>query len=75
MLRRLPRLRDDTVTPEQAFGGTFHINETFSQLDTAYTRAEHGVVPDPLPCEIYCHSLADPSILSDRAARHPVRRR
>ena len=65
MLRRLPRLRDDSVTPEQAFGGTFHINETFSQLDTAYTRAEHGVVPDPLPCEIYCHSLADPSILSD----------
>jgi phytoene dehydrogenase-like protein len=66
MLRRLPRLRDDSVTPEQAFGGTFHINETFSQLDTAYTRAEHGVVPDPLPCEIYCHSLTDSSILSDR---------
>jgi phytoene dehydrogenase-like protein len=66
MLRRLPRLRDDSVQPEQAFGGTFHINETFSQLDTAYTRAEHGVVPDPLPCEIYCHSLADPSILSDQ---------
>jgi phytoene dehydrogenase-like protein len=66
MLRRLPRLRDDSVTPEQAFGGTFHINETFSQLDTAYTCAEHGVVPDPLPCEIYCHSLTDPSILSDR---------
>ncbi len=65
MLGRLPRLRDDSVTPEQAYGGTFHINETFSQLDTAYTRAEHGVVPDPLPCEIYCHSLADPSILSD----------
>jgi phytoene dehydrogenase-like protein len=65
MLRRLPRLRDDTVTAEQAFGGTFHINETFSQLDTAYTRADHGVVPDPLPCEIYCHSLADPTILSE----------
>ncbi|WP_210085425.1 NAD(P)/FAD-dependent oxidoreductase [Mycobacterium sp. OAE908] len=66
MLRRLPRLRDDSVTPEQAFGGTFHINETYSQLDVAYQRAEHGVVPDPLPCEIYCHSLTDPSILSDR---------
>ena len=66
MLRRLPKLRDGGVTPEQAFGGTFHINETYSQLDTAYTRAEHGVVPDPLPCEIYCHSLTDPSILSER---------
>ncbi|KXW78400.1 hypothetical protein JL15_06810 [Mycolicibacterium phlei DSM 43071] len=65
MLRRLPRLRDETVTPAQAFGGTFHINETYSQLDRAYLRADHGVVPDPLPCEIYCHSLTDPSILSD----------
>jgi phytoene dehydrogenase-like protein len=65
VLRRLPRLRDETVTPEQAFGGTFHINETLSQLDTAYTRAEHGLVPEPLPCEIYCHSLADPTILSE----------
>lgn len=65
MLRRLPRLRDDSVLPEQAFGGTFHINETFSQLDDAYARASSGTVPDPLPCEIYCHSLTDPSILSD----------
>jgi phytoene dehydrogenase-like protein len=66
MLRRLPQLRDNTVTAEQAFGGTFHVNETYSQLDTAYTRAEHGAVPAPLPCEIYCHSLTDPTILSDR---------
>jgi phytoene dehydrogenase-like protein len=65
MLRRLPRLRDDTVTPEQAFGGTFHINETFTQLDTAYATAADGRVPNPLPCEIYCHSLTDPTILSD----------
>ncbi|NVN50000.1 NAD(P)/FAD-dependent oxidoreductase [Mycolicibacterium hippocampi] len=65
MLRRLPRLRDETVTPEQAFGGTFHINETFTQLGDAYRQAAHGAVPDPLPCEIYCHSLADPTILSD----------
>lgn len=65
MLRRLPRLRDDTVTAEQAFGGTFHINETLRQLDSAYATAAGGRVPDPLPCEIYCHSLTDPSILSE----------
>ncbi len=65
LLRRLPRLRDETVTPEQAFGGTFHINENYSQLDAAYARAAGGSIPDPLPCEIYCHSLTDPSILSD----------
>ena len=64
MLRKLPRLRDESVAPEQAFGGTFHINETYTQLGNAYARAESGAIPDPLPCEIYCHSLADPSILS-----------
>lgn len=64
-LRRLPRLADGGVTPEQAFAGTFHVNETWTQLDTAYARAAAGQVPNPLPCEAYCHSLADPSILSD----------
>ncbi len=64
LLRRLPRLLDDSVSPEAAFGGTFHINETWSQLDAAYLSAAAGTVPEPLPCEIYCHSLTDPSILS-----------
>ncbi len=64
VLGRLPRLRDDSVTPEQAFSGTFHVNETGTQLDTAYSRAAAGQLPDPLPCEAYCHSLTDPSILS-----------
>ena len=64
VLRRLPRLRDDHVTPEQAFAGTFHVNETWTQLDTAYWQAAAGQLPDPLPCEAYCHSLTDPSILS-----------
>jgi phytoene dehydrogenase-like protein len=63
LLSRLPRLKDPSVTPEQAFGGTFHINETWSQLQTAYEQAARGEVPDPMPCEIYCHSLTDPSIL------------
>ncbi|MCH9667448.1 MAG: NAD(P)/FAD-dependent oxidoreductase [Actinomycetia bacterium] len=65
MLRRLPRLADRTVTPEQAFGGTFHINESYCQLDAAFERAEAGNVPSPLPCEVYCHSLADPTILAE----------
>ena len=65
MLRRLPRLRDEHVTAEQAFGGTFHVNEALSQLTGAYDNAVAGRVPDPLPCEIYCHSLTDPSILSE----------
>jgi phytoene dehydrogenase-like protein len=52
------------VTPEHAFGGTLHVNETWTQLDVAYSRAAVRELPDPLPCEIYCHSLTDPSILS-----------
>ncbi|WP_460775853.1 phytoene desaturase family protein [Microbacterium sp. GXF7504] len=63
LLRRLPRLHDTTVSPEAAFAGTFHINETLSQLDAAHATAAGGGIPDPLPAEIYCHSLTDPSIL------------
>ncbi|MCT9820818.1 NAD(P)/FAD-dependent oxidoreductase [Microbacterium sp. W1N] len=63
LLRRLPRLRDPHVAPEAAFAGTFHINETLTQLDAAHAAAVAGAVPDPLPAEIYCHSLTDPSIL------------
>lgn len=64
VLARLPRLRDHAVTPAQAFAGTFHVNETWTQLDTAYSQAATGQPPNPLPCEAYCHSLTDPSILS-----------
>ncbi len=64
LLSRLPRLLDPAVDPAAAFGGTFHINETWTQLSAAYDTAAGGAVPQPLPCEIYCHSLTDPSILS-----------
>ncbi|MEN9620220.1 MAG: hypothetical protein RL499_413 [Actinomycetota bacterium] len=63
LLTRLPRLRDASVDPAAAFGGTFHINETFSQLQRAYDEAAAGEVPSVIPAEIYCHSLTDPSIL------------
>lgn len=64
MLTRLPRLRDTALDPAAAFGGTFHANEGWAALDRAYAAAASGSVPDPLPVEIYCHSLTDPSILS-----------
>ncbi|UYN83111.1 MAG: NAD(P)/FAD-dependent oxidoreductase [Microcella sp.] len=63
LLQRLPRLRDAALDPAAAFGGTFHINETFTQLQAAHDAAVAGRVPDPVPAEIYCHSLTDPSIL------------
>ena len=64
LLSRLPRLRED-IAPEAAFGGTLHINEAYSQLERAYAQALGGSIPEPLPCEIYCHSLADPTILGE----------
>ncbi|MFC1429754.1 phytoene desaturase family protein [Streptacidiphilus sp. N1-3] len=63
LLRRLPRLRDRSVDPRAAFAGTFHIAESYTQLETAHREAEGGAVPGVAPSEIYCHSLTDPSIL------------
>lgn len=64
LLSRLPKLNDRSVLPEAAFGGTFHINEGYQRLEEAFAEAAGGSIPHPLPCEIYCHSLTDPSILS-----------
>jgi phytoene dehydrogenase-like protein len=64
LLRRLPKLADNSISPEAAFGGTVHINETYSQLSKAYNQALNGQIPEILPCEIYCHSLTDSTILS-----------
>ncbi|MEY4391249.1 MAG: hypothetical protein RLZZ400_992 [Actinomycetota bacterium] len=64
VLKRLPKLRSG-VDPVAAFGGTFHINESYSQLQTAFEQASRGEIPNPLPLEIYCHSLTDPSILGE----------
>jgi phytoene dehydrogenase-like protein len=64
VLTRLPRLRDPTVAPEDAFAGTFHVNESYSQLAAAHGQAAAGTVPDVVPAEAYCHSLTDSTILS-----------
>ena len=45
LLSRLPRLRDPDLRPEQAFAGTFHVNEGYAQLETAYRQA--AVRTDP----------------------------
>ena len=63
LLSRLPRLKSG-VDPRLAFAGTFHVNERFSQLEAAYARARGGEMPEPLPLEMYCHTLTDPTILS-----------
>ncbi|WP_433331017.1 phytoene desaturase family protein [Spirillospora sp. CA-294931] len=63
VLSRLPALRDPSVRPEEAFSGTFHVNEARDQLATAFSQASSSRIPDLPPAEVYCHSLTDPSIL------------
>jgi phytoene dehydrogenase-like protein len=62
LLSRLPRVSG--VSSEDAFTGTFHVNEGYEQLAEAYRQASAGEIPSLPPCEVYCHSLTDPSILS-----------
>ncbi|GAA2492837.1 NAD(P)/FAD-dependent oxidoreductase [Streptomyces gobitricini] len=70
LLKRLPRLRDRSVDPRDAFAGTFHVAEGYAQLAHAYREAAAGRPPSAPPSEIYCHSLSDPSILGpDLVAR------
>ncbi|MFI8535677.1 phytoene desaturase family protein [Streptomyces aquilus] len=64
LLKRLPRLRDTSVDPREAFSGTFHIAEGYEQLAVAHAEAAAGRLPSAPPSEIYCHSLTDPSILA-----------
>ncbi|MDX2541638.1 NAD(P)/FAD-dependent oxidoreductase [Streptomyces sp. WI04-05B] len=63
LLRRLPRLKDASVDPREAFAGTFHIAEGYEQLAAAHAQAAAGGLPAAPPSEIYCHSLTDPTIL------------
>ncbi|MFI8189247.1 phytoene desaturase family protein [Streptomyces sp. NPDC085946] len=70
LLTRLPRLRDRSVDPREAFAGTFHIAEGYRQLAAAHARAAAGELPAEPPSEIYCHSLTDPTVLGpDLAAQ------
>lgn len=63
LLSRLPKLKSG-IDPRLAFAGTFHVNERYSQLESAYQSALSGNIPTDLPLEMYCHTLTDPTILS-----------
>jgi phytoene dehydrogenase-like protein len=62
VLRRLPRLRSG-IDPAIGFAGTLHLGQGYSRLQQAYDEASRGEIPDPMPCEAYCHTLTDGSIL------------
>jgi len=63
LLRRLPRLKTKKYPATQAFCGTFHSDQGYEQMKTSYERASEGRLPEKTPCEVYCHTLTDNSIL------------
>lgn len=62
LLRRLPHLRAN-VDPRDAFCGTFHVDESYDEMQLSYRQAAAGQLPDRPPFEAYCHTLTDDSIL------------
>jgi phytoene dehydrogenase-like protein len=64
LLHRLPRLKANKCSASEAFRGTFHSDEGYEQMNVSYAQAMKGELPEKTPCEVYCHTLTDDSILS-----------
>src|SRR5947207_14796852 len=62
--RRWPKLKVKKYSPAEAFCGTFHSDEGYEQMNVSYEQAAKGRLPEKTPCEVYCHSLTDDSILA-----------
>src|SRR5436190_13206292 len=64
LLQRLPKLKATRYTSDQAWSGTFHSNEGYEQMNASYDQVCGGRLPNKAPCEVYCHTLTDNSILA-----------
>jgi phytoene dehydrogenase-like protein len=64
LLRRLPKLKATRYPAAEAFCGTFHSSEGYQEMRVSYEQAAQGHLPEKLPCEVYCHTLTDDSILA-----------
>jgi phytoene dehydrogenase-like protein len=64
LLRRLPKLKAKKYQATEAFCGTFHSDEGYQQMNVSYDQASGGRLPQKMPCEMYCHTLTDDSILA-----------
>jgi phytoene dehydrogenase-like protein len=63
LLRKLPRLKAKKYAATQAWCGTFHSDEGYEEMNRSYAQAAQGRLPEKTPCEVYCHTLTDDSIL------------
>jgi phytoene dehydrogenase-like protein len=64
LLSRLPKLKAKKLAASEAFCGTFHSDEGYEQMIVSHDEASDGRLPRKTPCEIYCHTLTDESILA-----------
>jgi phytoene dehydrogenase-like protein len=64
LLRHLPKLKANKYPSAEAFCGTFHSDEGYEQMNVSYDQACGGRLPNKTPCEVYCHTLTDGSILA-----------
>lgn len=64
LLHRLPRLKANHYPASEAFCGTFHCDEGYEEMKLSHAQAAAGRLPDRTPCEVYCHTLTDGSILA-----------
>lgn len=64
LLRRLPKLKATRFSQEEPWCGTFHSDEGYDQMNLSYRQAAERRLPNHTPCEVYCHTLTDDSILS-----------
>ena len=69
LLRRLPKLKVQKYPAADAFCGTFHSDEGYDQMNLSYEQASQQQLPDKTPCEVYCHTLTDGSILAPELRR------
>jgi phytoene dehydrogenase-like protein len=64
LLQRLPRFLAARHPAKDVFCGTFHVDEGYEQMKLSHQQAAQIRLPDKVPCEVYCHTLTDDSILS-----------
>jgi phytoene dehydrogenase-like protein len=57
-------LKANCYPAAEAFRGTFHSDEGYEQMQASHAQATNGHLPERTPCEVYCHTLTDDSILA-----------
>ena len=52
LLKKLPQLKSGE-DPTQAFAGTFHFDESYTEFQSAYDEARAGKIPSTIPAAMY----------------------